>query len=128
MMLQMIMQEQDKAIDSITGTVATLTEQSGLMGQEISEHIECVQKTNTLIHSKSQLTHILRDRMLDDLEANVDTTDSKLQKNLKRLKKFVRETEGESAAGGPFVSIPYDCFVVSITDYTLHCVHLANNL
>ena len=50
--------------------------------------------------------------MLDDLEANVDTTDSKLQKNLKRLKKFVRETEGESAAGGTVcVSIPYGYFV-----------------
>ena len=45
--LQMIMQEQDKAIDSITGTVATLTEQAGLMGQEISEHIECVPKKPT---------------------------------------------------------------------------------
>jgi len=68
---QMIMQEQDKTIDSITGTVAVLTEQAGLMGHEIEEHIE----------------------MLDDLEANVDSTDSKLQKNLKRLKQFVRETE-----------------------------------
>lgn len=37
---------------------------------------------------------ILSDRMLDDLEANVDSTGSKLQKNLKRLKQFVRETEG----------------------------------
>lgn len=38
----MIMQEQDKTIDSITSTVAVLTEQAGLMGQEIEEHIECV--------------------------------------------------------------------------------------
>lgn len=38
----MIMQEQDKTIDSITGTVAVLTEQAGLMGQEIEEHMECV--------------------------------------------------------------------------------------
>lgn len=36
----MIMQEQDKTIDSITGTVTTLTEQAGLMGREIGEHIE----------------------------------------------------------------------------------------
>lgn len=39
---KMIMQEQDKALDSITGTVATLTEQAGLMGREIGEHMECV--------------------------------------------------------------------------------------
>ena len=68
--------------------------------------------------------------MLDDLEANVDTTDSKLQKNLKRLKKFVRETEGESAAGGTVCA----CLVwlfrrnFAVTDYILHSVHLANNL
>lgn len=40
------------------------------------------------------LPPIPSDRMLDDLEANVDSTGSKLQKNLKRLKQFVRETEG----------------------------------
>ena len=40
--LQMIMQEQDKTIDSISGTMQTLTEQAGLMGQEINEHNEYV--------------------------------------------------------------------------------------
>ncbi|KAL5481048.1 hypothetical protein ACEPAI_9989 [Sanghuangporus weigelae] len=68
---QMIMQEQDKTIDSITGTVVTLTEQAGLMGREIGEHIE----------------------LLEDLEQNVDRTESKLNKSLKRIKRFVRETE-----------------------------------
>ena len=38
--IQMIIQEQDKTLDSITGTVATLTEQAGLMGREIGEHVE----------------------------------------------------------------------------------------
>lgn len=125
----MIMQEQDKTIDSITGTVAVLTEQAGLMGQEIEEHMECV-FTFDSFHVSPLLfcvspfptycapytyhvlhflpVHILTfedtdvhclppipsDRMLDDLEANVDSTGSKLQKNLKRLKQFVRETEG----------------------------------
>ncbi|KAL5498992.1 hypothetical protein ACEPAH_1510 [Sanghuangporus vaninii] len=69
--VQMIMQEQDKTIDSITGTVVTLTEQAGLMGREIGEHIE----------------------LLEDLEQNVDRTESKLNKSLKRIKRFVRETE-----------------------------------
>ena len=36
----MIMQEQDKTIDAISGTVATLAEQAGLMGREIGEHVE----------------------------------------------------------------------------------------
>ena len=68
--------------------------------------------------------------MLDDLEANVDTTDSKLQKNLKRLKKFVRETEGESAAGGTvcFHPVWLFCRNYAVADNILLSVHLANNL
>ncbi len=38
--LQIIMQEQDKALDAISGTLSTLQEQAGLMGTEIGEHIE----------------------------------------------------------------------------------------
>lgn len=34
--------------------------------------------------------------MLGDLEANVDQTDSKLSNAMQRMKKFVRDTEGES--------------------------------
>lgn len=33
--------------------------------------------------------------MLGDLEENVDRTDMKLNSAMKRLRKFVRETEGE---------------------------------
>lgn len=36
----MIIEEQDKTLGSITGTLSTLTEQAGLMGQEIGEQIE----------------------------------------------------------------------------------------
>ncbi|KAI5121705.1 hypothetical protein M0805_002098 [Coniferiporia weirii] len=68
---QMIMEEQDKTIDSISGTISTLAEQAGLMGREIGEHVE----------------------MLGDLESNVDRTDTKLQKSLKRIQRFARETE-----------------------------------
>jgi len=38
----MMMQEQDQTIDSISGTLNTLAEQAGLMGQEIVEHNEYV--------------------------------------------------------------------------------------
>ncbi|KAG2139539.1 syntaxin 6, N-terminal-domain-containing protein [Suillus cothurnatus] len=68
---QLLLQEQDRAMDSISGTLNTLAQQAGLMGHEISEHVE----------------------MLDDLEANVDRTDSKLSNAMRRMKKFVRDTE-----------------------------------
>ena len=38
--LQMIMQEQDKTLDAISGTLSTLQQQAGLMGTEITEHVE----------------------------------------------------------------------------------------
>jgi syntaxin 6 len=41
----MIMREQDRTLDSITGTLTTLTEQAGLMGREVNEHNECVSRT-----------------------------------------------------------------------------------
>ncbi|KAG1776332.1 t-SNARE [Suillus placidus] len=68
---QLLLQEQDRAMDSISGTLNTLAQQAGLMGHEIAEHVE----------------------MLDDLEANVDRTDSKLSNAMRRMKKFVRDTE-----------------------------------
>lgn len=68
---QLLIQEQDRAMDSISGTLNTLAQQAGLMGHEIGEHVE----------------------MLDDLEANVDRTDSKLLNAMRRMKKFVRDTE-----------------------------------
>lgn len=68
---QLLLQEQDRAMDSISGTLSTLTQQAGLMGHEIGEHVE----------------------MLDDLEANVVSTDSKLSNAMRRMKKFVRDTE-----------------------------------
>jgi syntaxin 6 len=39
---QMMMQEQDRTVDTISGTLSTLAQQVGLMGQEIEEHNECV--------------------------------------------------------------------------------------
>ena len=37
---QMLMQQQDHTLTSISGTLTTLTEQAGLMGHEIGEHNE----------------------------------------------------------------------------------------
>ncbi|KAI0346668.1 hypothetical protein BDW22DRAFT_1405417 [Trametopsis cervina] len=68
---QMMIRQQDETIDSIAGTLNTITEQAGLMGREIGEHNE----------------------MLTDLERNVDRTDSKLSDAFRRMKWFIRQTE-----------------------------------
>jgi len=68
---QMMIQQQDQTITSIAGTLSTIAQQAGLMGSEISEHNE----------------------MLEDLDHNVDRTDSKLSDAMRRMRKFVRETE-----------------------------------
>ena len=44
--------------------------------------------------------------MLDDLDRGVDRTDTKLSDAMRRMRKFVRETEGQffrSESGGPVV-------------------------
>ncbi|KAF8135999.1 t-SNARE [Mycena galopus ATCC 62051] len=68
---QMMIQEQDRTMESISGTLNTLAQQAGLMGQEIVEHNE----------------------MLDDLEHGVDRTDSKLNDAMQRMRKFLRQSE-----------------------------------
>lgn len=68
---QMMLQQQDQTINSIAGTLTTIAQQAGLMGSEISEHNE----------------------MLDDLDHSVDRTDSKLSDAMRKMRKFVRETE-----------------------------------
>jgi len=68
---QMMIQQQDETITTIAGTLSTIAEQAGLMGQEIVEHNE----------------------MLGDLEQGVDRTDAKLGTAMQRMKKFIRQTE-----------------------------------
>ncbi|THU77201.1 hypothetical protein K435DRAFT_738648 [Dendrothele bispora CBS 962.96] len=68
---QMMIREQDRTIDSIAGTLSTLAQQAGLMGQEIGEHNE----------------------LLDDLESNVDRTDSRLSDAMRKMRKFLRQSE-----------------------------------
>lgn len=48
-----------------------------------------------VIRRRRLFTLRLLTRMLDDLEANVDRTDSKLSNAMRRMKKFVRDTEGK---------------------------------
>ncbi|KAJ7100264.1 t-SNARE [Mycena belliarum] len=67
----MMIREQDRTMESIAGTLSTLAQQAGLMGQEIVEHNE----------------------MLDDLERGVDQTDSKLSDAMQRMRKFMRQSE-----------------------------------
>ena len=47
--LQMMIREQDRAIDSIAGTLSTLAQQAGLMGREIVEHNEFVPMVHGLV-------------------------------------------------------------------------------
>lgn len=68
---QMIIRQQDDTIDTIAGTLSTIAEQAGLIGREVGEHIE----------------------MLEDVEAGVDRTDSKLSDAMHRMRRFIRQTE-----------------------------------
>ncbi|KAH6917995.1 t-SNARE [Coprinopsis sp. MPI-PUGE-AT-0042] len=68
---QMMMREQDQTIDSIQGTLSNIAQQANLMGQEIVEHNE----------------------MLDDLERGVDRTQDKVSDGMRRLRKFLRDSE-----------------------------------
>ena len=84
-----MIQQQDQTINSIAGTLSTIAQQAGLMGSEISEHNEC---ENILCVPIRRLTCY---RMLDDLDRGVDRTDSKLSDAMRRMRKFVREIEGQ---------------------------------
>ena len=50
---QMMIREQDRAIDSIAGTLSTLAQQAGLMGREIGEHNESVPTAHGLVSRRS---------------------------------------------------------------------------
>ncbi|RPD56005.1 hypothetical protein L226DRAFT_534368 [Lentinus tigrinus ALCF2SS1-7] len=68
---ELMMRQQDETIDTIAGTLNTIHEQAGLMGREIGEHNE----------------------MLDDLERGVDHSDAKLSTAMRKMRKFIRQTE-----------------------------------
>ncbi|TFK34482.1 t-SNARE [Crucibulum laeve] len=68
---QMMIHQQDQTMDSISGTLTTIAQQASLMGQEIGEHNE----------------------LLTDLEQNVDRTDNKLSDAMRKMRKFLRDSE-----------------------------------
>lgn len=86
-----MIREQDRAIDSIAGTLSTLAQQAGLMGQEIVEHNECVHTLRGL--PRIDLGLMFPVRMLDDMEQGVDRSNAKLDGAMKRMRKFIRDTE-----------------------------------
>ncbi|KAF8962623.1 snare protein TLG1/Syntaxin [Flammula alnicola] len=73
---QMMIVEQDHTMDSIAGTLNTIAQQASLMGQEIGEHNE----------------------MLTDLEQGVDRTDDKLGDAMRRMRKFLRDSEEKGSS------------------------------
>lgn len=85
-----MIRQQDETIDTIAGTLNTIQEQAGMMGREINEHNEYVLFLPVVCLSTSDLMY----RMLVDLERNVDHTDSKLNDAMRRMRKFIRQTEG----------------------------------
>lgn len=85
----MMIQQQDQTINSIAGTLTTIAQQAGLMGSEINEHNECA--ASFVFRSAGSFVG----RMLGDLDRGVDRTDSKLSDAMRRMRKFVREIEGQ---------------------------------
>lgn len=47
-------------------------------------------------HIRKAIRHVQQFRMLHDLEGNVDRTDGKLSSAMKKMQKFIRDTEGNS--------------------------------
>lgn len=87
-----MIREQDRTMDSIVGTLSTLAQQAGLMGQEIVEHNEQV-SFPTISTCMALLIPHVSSRMLDDLEQGVDQTDSKLNDAMRKMRKFLRDSE-----------------------------------
>lgn len=88
--VQMIMRQQDETLDTIGGTLTTIQQQAGLIGQEVNEHNECVY--DWCCSRPGKLSGC---RMLSDVERGVDQADSKLNDAMTKMKKFIRETEGQ---------------------------------
>ncbi|KAJ3492273.1 hypothetical protein NLJ89_g11262 [Agrocybe chaxingu] len=74
--IEMMIREQDQTMDSIAGTLTNIAQQASLMGQEINEHNE----------------------MLTDLEQGVDQSDSKLSDGMRRMRKFLRDSEEKGSS------------------------------
>lgn len=89
---QMMIREQDRTIDSISGTLSNLAHQAGLMGQEIVEHTE----------------------LLTDLESGVERTDSKLNNAMGRMRRFIRQSEERGSGWCILVLILVLCILLVV--------------
>lgn len=60
------------------------------------------------------MTHLvtLECRMLDDLERGVDRSDSRLQDAMKKMRKFVRDTEGSFTPISRFAHRPLEMLMI----------------
>lgn len=90
-----MMEQQDRTLTDISGTVGLLREQAQLMGREVYEQNQCVDLQPFL---PLTLT-LLFCRLLDELDQHVDSTSSRLAKAQKRMDRFVRENSA-------FTSVP----------------------
>ncbi|PLW08792.1 hypothetical protein PCANC_06143 [Puccinia coronata f. sp. avenae] len=72
----MIMKQQDQTLGTISGVVDVLREQASLMGQEISE----------------------QNVMLDELDDQIDYTESKLSKANRKLNEFIKENKNSKSS------------------------------
>ncbi|KAK0490123.1 syntaxin 6, N-terminal-domain-containing protein [Armillaria luteobubalina] len=89
---QMVIREQDRTIDSISGALSNLAHQAGLMGQEIVEHTE----------------------LLTDLESGVDRTDTKLNNAMGRMRRFIRQSEERGSGWCILVLILVLCILLVV--------------
>ena len=88
------------------------------MGREIGEHNEYVfpsylpSSFSFSVFTRNIGVNIIQPfRMLDDLERNVEVTDSKLSNAMTKMKKFIRQTEGKN-----FVRLVNSTFVIRFPD------------
>jgi syntaxin 6 len=104
----MIMKQQDQTLGTISGVVGVLREQASLMGQEMSEQNVWVvgsvldlflQDNLPIIYLTQLCSDILLSicvrvfRMLDELDGQIDHTESKLSKANRKLNRFVEENK-----------------------------------
>jgi hypothetical protein len=97
-----MIRQQDRALDSISGTLTTLAQQAGLIGQEVGEHNECVSTylvtlgTRGFGRTAALVLTAEFTRLLNDFEAQVDRTEGKLAAATRRMNFFLQKAEGEN--------------------------------
>jgi syntaxin 6 len=89
----MIIEQQDRTLDSISGVIGTLREQAGVIGHEVLDQVRCAlplcSHTGCVDAMYSMLTH---------LENDVDRSESRLAQANKRMQHFIHENSSASSA------------------------------